>query len=333
MPNSIASETAKNGSKKEKGEERSKLRNAFARRATLEELRILVAVAECRSFKLVADTFHLSPPAVSKKVARIEELLGAPIVRRRKQGVIGLTDWGEMLIGRAREVLEKFDAMAALVGAPSRHTRLHVGLQADMTGPLFLEGVAELNQALPTTQLSVTASLSEQLIGGLGNREFDVALLTVLETASASTMKAMPACDWTELAVEPLCWVANRRLSLADLDSVPLALHPDGCVFRNAARLALSAINKSHWVAFNGDVHSVRGAVQRGIGIGVMRRADCGDEGVILSAEDGFPPLQNVHLLRAVRRDVQDRDAADRVAQVLEAAWRRSNPPLAESQV
>ena len=70
-----------------------------------ERLRAFVAVAESGNFTRAAERLHLTQPAVSMQVRRLEESIGRSLFERNAQ-FVRLTDDGEALLGFAREVLE-----------------------------------------------------------------------------------------------------------------------------------------------------------------------------------------------------------------------------------
>ena len=69
-----------------------------------ERLRAFVVVAETRSFTKAARRLHLTQPAVSIQVRRLEESVGRRLLERRGQ-VASLTKEGEAMLGYAHELL------------------------------------------------------------------------------------------------------------------------------------------------------------------------------------------------------------------------------------
>jgi hypothetical protein len=58
---------------------------------TVQQLRYLVAVDRLRSFRDAASACHVSQPALSMQVKRLEEILGVPIFDRSRQPVVSQT--------------------------------------------------------------------------------------------------------------------------------------------------------------------------------------------------------------------------------------------------
>lgn len=101
-----------------------------------QSLQAFLAVAQTQSFSRAAEQLHLTQPAVSKRIATLEELLGTRLFDRigRK---ITLTEAGNLLLPRAQRILFTMDdsrrALANLSGqvggkltlATSHHIGLH----------------------------------------------------------------------------------------------------------------------------------------------------------------------------------------------------------------
>jgi monoterpene epsilon-lactone hydrolase len=83
----------------------------------LRHLRAFVAVAEELSFARAADRLYVSPPALSRQIRGLEQLIGSELLRRSTHNV-ELTIAGEALLERAREILRGVDgAVAATLAA------------------------------------------------------------------------------------------------------------------------------------------------------------------------------------------------------------------------
>lgn len=102
----------------------------------LENLKAFYSVARCGSFSMAADELFLTQPAVSKRVANLEDSLGTVLFDRIGKS-IQLTQAGRVLLPRAEAVLNQLEdarrALADLSGdvkgelhvATSHHVGLH----------------------------------------------------------------------------------------------------------------------------------------------------------------------------------------------------------------
>lgn len=70
------------------------------------ELRSFVAVAELGSFRAAADELSISAPALSRRVERLETMLGTRLLERTTRRV-SLTNVGRNFLGHARAALDE----------------------------------------------------------------------------------------------------------------------------------------------------------------------------------------------------------------------------------
>jgi DNA-binding transcriptional LysR family regulator len=80
----------------------------------LRDLRSFVAVAQQRNFSRAAEQLHVSQPALSEQIRKLEDELGAPLFERTSRGAV-LTGAGEAFLPQARSVLAQADVAAETV--------------------------------------------------------------------------------------------------------------------------------------------------------------------------------------------------------------------------
>ncbi|KWB56377.1 LysR family transcriptional regulator [Burkholderia ubonensis] len=76
----------------------------------LEDLRLIRAIGASRSLASAARLLDLTPPAVTIRLQRMEERLGARLAVRKSNG-ISLTDEGQRLYQEALDILERVEAL------------------------------------------------------------------------------------------------------------------------------------------------------------------------------------------------------------------------------
>ncbi|WP_340520579.1 LysR family transcriptional regulator [Cupriavidus necator] len=77
----------------------------------LTTLRLFVAVCETRNMARAGEQEHIVASAISKRLAQLEETVGATLLERRRRGVIP-TPAGEMVLAHARAMLAAADRVA-----------------------------------------------------------------------------------------------------------------------------------------------------------------------------------------------------------------------------
>src|SRR3954470_13931480 len=76
----------------------------------LADLRAFVVVADLRSLRYAAEAIHLSQPALSRRVEKLEDALGVRLFDRDTRNV-ELTTVGRDFVRKARTLLDDLDAM------------------------------------------------------------------------------------------------------------------------------------------------------------------------------------------------------------------------------
>lgn len=104
----------------------------IARRVTLRELRLLLAVAQSGSILKAASEVGVTQPALSKCVADLEETLGVRLFDRTNRGVIA-TPYGEILLRRAVSIFEELRDAVDEIDALEDSTRGEVRVGATPT--------------------------------------------------------------------------------------------------------------------------------------------------------------------------------------------------------
>lgn len=179
-----------------------------------QHLQAFVAVAEQGSFSGAALRLHLTQPAISKRIALLEEQVNAPLFNRIGRQ-ISLTQAGQVLLPKAKLILAEVNAAAQSIadlqgdvsGKLSIATSHHIGLHYL---PPYLQRFAE---SFPRVALEVHFLDSEQAYQEVLQGRFDLALIT--------------------LALEPDPRIATHSLWRDELQFVAALNHP---LARQAAR-------------------------------------------------------------------------------------------------
>lgn len=109
----------------------------------IDDLRSFLILSEQLHFRRAAEILHVSQPALSKQIHRMEDRLGGPLLIRRSRG-LHLTSAGRVLAQHARQVIE--DSESA-----ERITRLALKGEAGALRVGF--GIAVLARGLPDLML------------------------------------------------------------------------------------------------------------------------------------------------------------------------------------
>jgi DNA-binding transcriptional LysR family regulator len=123
----------------------------------LRHLRYLIAVADAGTFTQAAEQIFIAQPTLSQQIRRLEEMVGTPLLQRRRDGV-RLTAAGQVLLEESRVVLSLIDRgvsrsrQAAGLGRP----RLRVVLPPYLPDALAVEITSRLQSVAAAAGADVT---------------------------------------------------------------------------------------------------------------------------------------------------------------------------------
>lgn len=161
----------------------------------LNALRAFLEVAEQASFSRAAEQLHLTQPAVSKRIAALEETLGTPLFDRIARHIVP-TQAGRALMPRAREILRQVDdcrrAVADLSGEVAGPlvvgTSHHIGLRRL---PPVLKA---FTQHYPKADLDIRFMASESICEAVEEGRLEVGIVT-LPLEPPATLTVTPLWD------------------------------------------------------------------------------------------------------------------------------------------
>ncbi|KGM30141.1 LysR family transcriptional regulator, partial [Inquilinus limosus MP06] len=203
-----------------------------------ELLRAFVAVTDHGSFTRGAAALNRTQSAISMQIRRLEGAIGAAVLDRDRRG-LRLTPAGEVLLGYARRILSvSAEAMGRLRDLQVEGT-VRLGVMEDYGTRLVPPLLAGFAAAHPRIQVEMVTGLTMPMLPRLGER-FDLVL----------AMHAAGDGGGTFLRREQAVWAAGRDVGAAAEGPLPLALYPQGCLFRAWAMAALDAAGRPWRLAF-----------------------------------------------------------------------------------
>ena len=193
-----------------------------------QHLHAFVAIAEHGSFSAAAERLHLTQPAISKRIALLEEQLNASLFDRIGRQV-ALTQAGELLLSKAKLILGEVaaaqraiaDLQGDIQGKLSIATSHHVGLHYL---PAYLR---EFSIKYPQVKLDLHFLDSEQAYHEILQGRFDIAIITLALHQDTRLQSETLWHDQLHFVVAPTHALATQpHLQLVDLSQHP-AIMPD----------------------------------------------------------------------------------------------------------
>ncbi|RYB02277.1 LysR substrate-binding domain-containing protein [Lichenibacterium ramalinae] len=271
----------------------------------LDLLRTFVAVVDAGGFTRAAERVHRTQSTVSQQIRKLEDDLGRRLIDRAG-AVPSVTEEGEMLLGYARRLLAIAAEARDALREPGLRPVLRLGVPEDFAGRRLTDLLSGFARACPELRLDTTSGWSVELRRLLEAGDLDLSLIK-REAGEGPCLARWP---------ERLAWVSGRDADLG-ADPVPLALFPQGCVYRARAIAAVEARGRRWRVAFVGQgLAGVQAAVASGLGIGLLPTDAVVATHRRLDSAQGFADPEPTELA-LVARGGRPPDVAGRLARFL----------------
>ncbi|MCP3469298.1 LysR substrate-binding domain-containing protein [Bradyrhizobium sp. CCGUVB1N3] len=253
-------------------------------------LQAFVAVADHRSFTRAAIALNRTQSAVSMQVKRLEEQLQAELFHRTKANV-ELSPAGEGLLGYARRILNLNEEAVGRVRTHRLEGRVRLGVMDDygtLIVPPLLAGFAA---QYPLIHIEMETGLTSSMTDRLGEA-YDLVIAMHPEGRGEGEL----------LRREQAVWAASADHRVEEFDPLPVALYPQGCLFRSWAMQALDAANRRWRLAFvSHSLGAVEAIAAQGLAVTVVKAGTFPAKLRRLSERDGLPtlPRADIRLHRA----------------------------------
>ncbi len=250
-------------------------------------LRTFVAVVETGRLTHAGHRVGRTQPAITHQIKRLEEMVGRPLFGPDRRNLT-LTADGEVLLQFARAMLRLNEEARERFSAPVVEGRVVLGTPDLYAAHLLPEILADFSKAFPGIEVELRCRRSLYLLQALEAGELDLALVT----------RQTEAQDGALVRREPLVWVAGPSGRPETEETVPLALLPEGSVYRERAIEALSLVQR-RWriVTISDSLAGLQAALFAGLAVAVFPRCALAPGLRRLGAREGFPALPTLDLV------------------------------------
>lgn len=142
----------------------------------LRQLRYFRAICQHGSITAAAQALHVSQPALTVQLAKLEEEFGCSLVVRSPRGV-RVSDAGEVLLSYVKTTFDTLDeARRAVCAAATQSINLRVGIPPVVSRTLTIPLLKAVALRLPGVTLEIQESMSGTIRTLLLNNELDLAI-------------------------------------------------------------------------------------------------------------------------------------------------------------
>jgi len=241
----------------------------------LDDLEAVVLLAETLHFGRAADRLHVSQPALSKRIKRLEERIGGPLLVRGYRDV-KLTEAGRLLAGRGRHLIQESAATVALTQRAARGEAglLRIGFGIATILGLVPDVLLRFRRAYPEVQLSLRDMPTPDQVSALASREIDVGF--VRRPVSDDRLVMRPVLDERLVAAlgprSP--WVPKVGLrSVAGEPFIIIARTRSASFYDHALSVCAAAGFAPRIVQEAGELFTVLSLVRAGLGVSLVPRS------------------------------------------------------------
>jgi DNA-binding transcriptional LysR family regulator len=257
-----------------------------------ELLKAFVAVADQRSFTRAAAHLNRTQSSVSMQIKRLEDRLRIALFHRTTASV-ELSPAGEGLLGYARRILSLNDEAVARLRQHEIEGIVRLGVMDDYGTSIIPPLLRSFMAAYPLIHAEMETGLTCAMPARLG-KAFDLVI----------AMHPAGHGEGEFLRREQAVWASSVHHAVEEQEPLPLALYPQGCLFRNWAIEALDTVKRRWRLAFvSHSLAAVESVVAQGLAVTVVKTGTFPPSLRALSELGGLPPLPaaDIRLHRASR--------------------------------
>jgi DNA-binding transcriptional LysR family regulator len=188
---------------------------------SIEELRSFTILAGHLHFGRTAQALHVSQPALTKQINRIEQALGGRLLDRGRHGS-KLTALGERFLPRAKELVASFDRLLTETQkeAQGRAGRLKIGF-GSYTLELVPRLIVKLRSLEPDIEISLRDMSTVEQLACLEKGELDIGFTRIPLPASARDYDVLPVIAGHLALVLPSFGFSAAPIDLGDCHDRP----------------------------------------------------------------------------------------------------------------
>jgi DNA-binding transcriptional LysR family regulator len=240
-------------------------------------LRLFITACEEGTFGRAAEKEGIVPSALSKRIAELEEAVGATLFYRQQKG-IQPTPAGLCLLQHAKHVLGEMTVMSAALSHFAEGEQGHLRISANRSSIVqFLPQDIRAYRAIhPAIRLELHERTSEEVIDDVTGNLSDIGIGTDLTTVQDRGLVATEYHrDQLVVLLSPTHPLSGRS-SLAFEETLPfdhIALHKDSPLYRRLEQAAQATKAKIKYEVHVKSFDAVCRMVEADLGLGIIPRA------------------------------------------------------------
>ncbi|GAA0528625.1 LysR family transcriptional regulator [Pigmentiphaga daeguensis] len=242
---------------------------------TLRQLDAFLAVTRTLSFSKAADLVHLSQPALSANIRRLEETIGARLFDRDTR-TVALSPIGIEFAAVAASLMENVDSGLAHIQrfVSGERGTLALAVAPSLAGSFLPAAIAAFRKERPGVELTLYDVLADNAVEMVRNRSVDLALTAWRDDADDLVQQEVMIDDLVVLCSASHPLASKRSIDWDDLRNTGHIAKKGGSGVRHIIDEAYLQRGEVFRPAFEVDnVGTMLGLILAGLGCGVFPRS------------------------------------------------------------
>ncbi|WP_248959804.1 LysR family transcriptional regulator [Sphaerisporangium perillae] len=235
----------------------------------LRHLEVLVTVSDERTISAAARRLHVSQPALSQLVKRIETELGLELFDR-SSSPLALTAAGREFLPQARGLLAMYADAVAVARSAGRRRVVAIGATPMIAASLFAELLVERGTVTPHTEIQLVEASSGELLALMSRGIVDVAVMAESAVPEGTPFEPVLRSEILAAVGSTSPAVLASSIEVEQLFGFPLLLPKAGGVRHHLDPFLRSWPAAPHIAFESGSTGTILGLVQAGLGLALV---------------------------------------------------------------
>ena len=193
-----------------------------------EQLTYLVAVHESKSISLAAERTHISQPALSSAISKLEDELGVVLLKRTNTGT-HLTEIGKLIIIKAKEILNTLDEINSIAHGDSieLNGNISIAVEPSINITIMPDILTTFKRNHPKVNALMKVGESNNILRDVESGKADFGIILYTDAFGKSKDLNYKELFYDELVIitGKNCKFAEESMTLAKALSLPILLY------------------------------------------------------------------------------------------------------------